>query len=193
MKSTSRWSQALLVAALTAGAISLSACSSESTEGAPATTTTVTHTTQAADPVPTTTGPEPISAEEKDWVRDLSKLQKRLEKTAYRGGYITRSRMLSDAKVFGSCKKELGRAPSERFARPYEIALKACERFKKAAAELKIAAANVDSSGAVVVGTVAEANFNRAFEHANAHTGNAVNRLSAAVAKAKFIRHSLPT
>jgi hypothetical protein len=193
MKSTSRWSRVVLVAALTAGAISLSACSSESREEAPAATTTVTHTTQAADPGPTTTGPEPISTEEKEWVRDLSKLERRLEKTAYRGGYITRSRMLADAKVYGSCKRGLRRAPSERFARPYEIAVNACEKFKKAAAELKTAAANVDSSGAVVVGTAAEENFNRAFEHANKHAGNAVNRLSAAVAKAKAIRGSLPT
>jgi hypothetical protein len=188
MKWTRRWFRAVLLAgALSAGAISLSACSTATTEGAPATTTA------SASPAQTTTGPEPITSEEAAWVRRVTKLEKRLERTALRGGVVTQSLMLSQAKVFAACSKELGSMPSSRFSRPFADAESACRKLRKAAAQLRIASANVDASGAVEAGTSAEDNFNKAFELANAYAGNAVNRLSVAVVKAKTIRDSLPS
>jgi hypothetical protein len=83
--------------------------------------------------------------------------------------------------------------PSSRFERPFAMAESSCRKFRKAAKQLRIASANVDASGAVEASTSAQDNFNRAFELAFAYTGNAVNRLSAAVAKAKTIEASLPS
>jgi hypothetical protein len=187
MKSTCGWFRAVLLAgALTAGAISLAACNSATTEGAPT-------TTAPASLGQTTISPEPITPEEDAWVRRVTKLEKRLEKTALRGGVVTQSLMRSQAKAFTACSKGLGSKPSPRFAQPFAEAESACRKFRKAAVELRIASANVDASGAVVAGTAAEDNFNKAFERANAYAGNAVNRLSAAVAKAKSIRDSLPS
>jgi hypothetical protein len=73
------------------------------------------------------------------------------------------------------------------------MATSACRKFRNAAVQLRVAAANVDASGAVIAGTAEEQNFNKAFERANAYAGNAVNRFSAAVARAKTIRDSLPS
>ncbi len=188
MKSTQGWFRAvLMVAALAAGAISVAACSSGTTEAAPTTTS------PPATPAPTTTAPGPITPEEAAWVRRVTRLEKHLEMTAFRGGVVTRSLMLRQAKAFAACKKELGSAPSSRFERPFALAESACRKFRNAARQLRIAAANVDESGAVEAGTAAEVNFNKAFERANAHAGNAVNRLSAAVARAKTIQGSLPS
>jgi hypothetical protein len=188
MKWTRHWFRAvLLTGAIAAGATSLAACSTATTEGASATTTA------PATPAETTTGPEPITPEEAAWVNRVTKLEKRLEKTTLRGGIVTQSLMLSQAKTFATCKKRLGRVPSSRFEHPFAVAQSACRKFRKAAAQLRIASANVDASGAVEAGTASEDNFNKAFERANAYAGNAVNRLSAAVVKTKMIRDSLPS
>jgi hypothetical protein len=187
MKRTRRWARAiLLTGAIAAGASSLAACSTATTEGAQATTNAPASQTE------TTTGPEPITPDEAAWVRRVTKLEKRLEKTALRGGIVTQSLMVSQAKSFAACKKGLGSMPSSRFERPFAQAESSCRKFRKAAKQLRIAAANVDAGGAVEVGTAAEDNFNRAFELASGYAGNAVNGLSAAVAKAKTIRDSLP-
>jgi hypothetical protein len=106
---------------------------------------------------------------------------------------VTPSLMLSQAKAFGACRKGLGSMPSSRFEPPFGIAESSCGKFRKAAKQLRIASANVDASGAVEASSAAQDNFNRAFERAFAYTGNAVNRLSAAVAKAKTIEASLPS
>jgi hypothetical protein len=183
---------AAAAAGLATAAILLAACSTSTSNKTEAGATTPAPTTTAAA-APTTTEPEPISAEEEEWVRGLHKLKKRLRKAAFQSGVVTRSRMLAQARVFGSCRKPLRHAPSARFERPYDIARKACDLFRKAEAELTEAAANVDASGAVLAGSPEETNFNRAFERANAHAGNAVNRMSVAVAKADAIRDSLPS
>jgi hypothetical protein len=101
--------------------------------------------------------------------------------------------MLSQAKAFAACRKGLGSMPSSRFERPFAMAESSCRKFRKAAKPLRIASANVDASGAVEASTAAQDNFNRAFERAFAYTGNAVDRLSAAVAEAKAIEASLPS
>jgi hypothetical protein len=187
MKSIGREARSVLVAGvLVALAIASSGCSSQQTEEAAS-------TTPAETTVATTTGPAPITAEETAWVRHLSKVEKHLEKTAFLGGVVTRSRMLAQAKVFAACRKRLEAAPSPRFERPFAKAKDACRTFRKAAVQLRVAAANVDASGAVIAGTAEEQNFDKAFERANANAGNAVNRFSAAVARAKAIRDSLPS
>jgi hypothetical protein len=168
-------------------AIALSGCSSRQAEEAASTAPA--ETTVA---VATTTGPAPVTAEETAWVRHLAKVEKQLERTTLLGGVVTRSRMLAQAKGFAACRKRL-EAPSSRFEKPFAMAKGACRKFHKAAVQLRVAAANVDASGAVIAGTAEEQNFNRAFERANAHAGNAVNRFSAAVARAKTIRDSLPS
>jgi hypothetical protein len=95
---TRRWFRAvLLTGALAAGA--LAACSTATTEGASATTTA------PATPAQTTTGPEPVTPAEAAWIRCVTKLEKRLEKTALRGGVVTPSLMLSQAKAFAACRK----------------------------------------------------------------------------------------
>lgn len=174
---------------LTAAAV-LVACSSGGTTGASATTAPPSTATTATE---TTTAPEPITAEEEEWVRALHKLQKQLEKTVFRSGVVTERQLLSDAKVYDGCRKSLAKAPTARFSQPYEIAKKACRQLHEAAAQLRTAAANLDSSGAVIAGTAEEDNFNRAFKRGNALTGNAVNKMSRAVAKADAVRDRLPS
>jgi hypothetical protein len=189
MKSISREARGALVAAvLVPLAVVFSGCSSSPSEEAGSTAPA--ETTVAAA---TTTGPAPLTAEETAWVRHLGKVEKHLEKTAFLGGAVTRSRMLGQARVFAACRKRLGPAPSLRFDRPFAMAKNACRKFRKAAEQLRIAAANADASGAVIAGTAEEQNFNRAFERANAYAGNAVNRFSTAVLRAKTIRDSLPS
>ena len=189
MKSISREARGVLVAAvLVPLAVVLGGCSSS--VGEEAGSTAPAETTVA---VATTTGPAPVTAEETAWVRHLAKVEKSLEKTAFLGGVVTRSRMLGQAKIFAACRKRLAPPPSSRFDRPFTMAKSACRKFSKAAVQLRVAAANADAGGAVIAGTAEEQNFNKAFERANAYAGNGVNRLSAAVARAKIIRDSLPS
>jgi hypothetical protein len=44
-----------------------------------------------------------------------------------------------------------------------------------------------------VAGTQQQRDFNHALERGTAHAGNAVNRMSAAIAKAEAIRDTLPS
>jgi TolA-binding protein len=179
---------AIGAALLAATASSLVACSA----GGKAASSTETGTSTAAA-APTTTGPEPITAQEEEWIHDLTKLQKRLEKTAFQGGVITRSRLLSEARAYDRCKSSLGAEPSTRFHKPYELAKNACRRFHKAAVQLRKAAAAADASGAVVAGTEQQRIFDRAIERGTANAGNAVNRMSDAVARAEAVKESLPS
>jgi hypothetical protein len=181
--------RALSAAFLVTAAVVLVACSSGGTNGASATTTPPPTTTQAE----TTTGPEPITAEEEAWVRSLHKLQKHLEKTVFRSGVVTERSLLYEASVYDVCRKSVGKAPSARFAKPHAIAANACERFDRAAAELVEAAENLDAGGGVVAGTPEEDRFNRAFGRGTTLAGNAVNKMSAAVTKADAIRNKLPS
>ena len=68
-----------------------------------------------------------------------------------------------------------------------------CRRFHRAAIQLRKAAATADASGAVVAGTQQQRDFNHALERGTAYAVNAVNRMSAAVAKAEAIRDTLPS
>lgn len=189
MKSIRREARSVLVAGvLVPLVIALSGCSSRQTKEAAS--TAAAETTVATT---TTTGPAPVTAEETAWVRHVAKVEKHLEKTAFLGGVVTRSRMLGQAKVFAACRKRLETAPSSRFERPFAMAKSACRKFRNAAVQLRIAAANADASGAVIAGTAEAQNFSRALELANAYAGNAVNRYSAAVAGAKAIKDSLPS
>jgi hypothetical protein len=185
---------AVTAAALLTAATLPAACTSEGTaDVAPATssTTTVSETTTAPEAA-TTTAPEPITTEEKEWVGTLHRLKKRLQKTVFQGGVVTQARLLSDARIYAGCAKSLGSPPSARFARAHGTAKTACRQFRKAAAQLRTAAANVDASGAVVAGTPQEDAFNRAFERGNAYAGNALNKISKAVTRAEAIRDALP-
>jgi hypothetical protein len=185
---------ALATASVLTAAAVLVACSSGRTEAsAPTTASPAATAPETTTAVETTTAPEPITAEERAWVRSLHKLQKRLEKTAFRSGVVTERSLLYEANVYDGCRKSLDKTPSARFAKPYAIAKKACEKFDSAAAELTEAAANLDASGAVVVGSVEEDRFDRAFKRGTALVGNAVNTMSAAVTKADAIRNKLPS
>ncbi len=137
--------------------------------------------------------PLPITAEEKEWVDGLTKLQKRLERRALRGGVVTRSRLLSDARLYDSCKRLVGTEPSARFDVAHRIARKACGRFHKAAIELRTAARNLDANSAIVSGTPQERNFNRAFGRGFNYAGNGVDQMLTAVEKAEAVKDALPS
>lgn len=74
----------------------------------------------------------------------MANLQERLEKVVLRAGVVTYARLVSDAKVYRSCKKKLGTEPSERFAPAFAAATKACRQFRKAGVQLAKAASNMD-------------------------------------------------
>ncbi len=173
----------------------LSACSSgDDDDATPATTASPTTASTTTAPPETTTEalPEPITAEEEEWVAALTQLQKRLEKVALRAGVVTHARLVSDAKVYRSCKAKLGTEPSERFAPAFVAAEKACRQFRKAGVQLATAASAMDVElGGVIAGTPEEDTFNRAFGRGTEAAGNAVNTMSRAVAQAQQIQASL--
>ena len=173
----------------------LSACSSgDDGDATPATTpSTTTGSTTTAPPEATTEDlPEPITAEEEQWVASLAKLQKRLEKVVFRAGVVTHARLVADSKVYRSCMTKLGTEPSERFAPAFAAAAKACRQFRKAGVQLAKAASNMDVDlGGVVAGSPEEREFNRAFGRGTEAAGNAVNTMSSAVAQAQEIQASL--
>jgi len=185
-----------LIGALLVATFLLVGCSSGSDDGdaTPTTTpsTTTPSTTSAPSETTTESAPEPITADEEQWVAALMKLQKRLEKTAFRSGVVTHARLLSDAKIYRGCNKQLGTEPSERFAPAFAAAARACRQFRKAGIQLDRAASNMDVSlGGVVAGTPQERAFNRAFGRGTEAAGNAVNTMSTAVSKAQAIQASL--
>jgi hypothetical protein len=186
LKPLRRGLQAVLTCAAVLATMALVACAGTSTSKSVATTTQV-------SAAPTTTGPEPITAEEKEWVDGLTKLQKRLERRALRGGVVTRSRLLSDARLYNSCKRLVGTEPSARFDVAHRIARKACGRFHKAATELRTAARNLDANSAIVSGTPQERNFNRAFGRGFNYAGNGVDQMLTAVEKAEAVKDALPS
>jgi hypothetical protein len=169
----------------------VAACSSGGDEKAAPTTTAP--TTAAASQTSTETAPEPITAEEERWVPRLSKLKKKLEKVAFRGGVITRARLLSEAKVYRMCRKRLGTLPSERFRPAYRAAVKACRQFGNAATQSAKAAGLLGIGGGVEAGTPQERAFERALDRTIEAAGNGVNTMLRAVEKAQEIRATLPT
>lgn len=183
-----------VVGVLLVASFFLSACSSgDDGDATPATTaSTTTGSTTTAPETTTEALPEPITAEEEQWVASLATLQKRLEKVVLRAGVVTHARLVSDSKIYRSCKKRLGAEPSERFAPAYAAALQACRQFRKAGVQLAKAASNMDVElGGVVAGTPEEREFNRAFGRGTEAAGTAVNTMSSAVAQAEQIQASL--
>ena len=179
---------------LLVAAFFLSACSSgDDGDATPATTaSTTTGSTTTAPETTTEALPEPITAEEEQWVASLAKLQKRLEKVVFRSGVVTHARLVSNAKIYRSCKAKLGTEPSERFAPAFVAAEKACRQYRKAGVQLAKAASAMDVElGGVIAGTPEEDTFNRAFGRGTEAAGNAVNTMSSAVAQAQEIQASL--
>ena len=185
------------IGVLLVAAFFLSACSSgDDGDATPATTASTTTGSTTTAPPETTTEPlpEPISAEEEEWVAALTQLQKRLEKVVFRSGVLTHARLVSNAKIYRSCKAKLGTEPSERFAPAFVAAEKACRQYRKAGVQLAKAASAMDVElGGVIAGTPEEDTFNRAFGRGTEAAGNAVNTMSSAVAQAQEIQASLAT
>jgi hypothetical protein len=143
---------------------------------------------------PTTTVP-PLTAEEVAWLDGLPKVAKRLEeeknkiyKAAASG--LTRPMMLSLAKTFGSCSRELARlgAPSDRLQPVAAVAEKACQQFSKAAKCQATVASVSDAGGGVVVGSPQSRTWDRASRCAQTAEQKGTTLLEEAQAKGAGIR-----
>ena len=150
--------------------------------------------TTAATTEPTTTAPEdpPPSPREKRYVRELEWTQRSINRAFLSGTYVTRASLQRNVRAFRRCR-EVVRAPSERFETPALIARDACKRLLRAAKAYERAIAVSDASGATYAGTEEARIFDRALRQGGTDAGNALNRLAAAVERARSILRSLRT
>jgi hypothetical protein len=87
-------------------------------------------------PAPTTTGPGPLTAEERAWLVAIPKVHKQIDKTLEATPNLTPSAMRKLANTLRSCTRELLGAGliSERLEPVYVLVKKACREYDKGAA-----------------------------------------------------------
>jgi hypothetical protein len=178
-------------AAAAALALALSACGSKSErseESAQPTTTkqeTTATTTAAAEP-------EPITAAEERWRKQIERYGQRLEDEMAVGGAITHSTMRRQARLYLECERVLSRAGDPgRFEPASRFAERACERLKKAAKFLDQAIASSERGGFVYAGSPEEEQFDHAFKGAVEAAGNGQYELQRALGRAEEIERSI--
>lgn len=171
--------------------VALAACGSDD-KPAPAAEPAAATSTQAATPTTTETGPEPVTAAEKRWLRALERYSDRLQRDAEFGGIVTHTSMRRSARIYAGCPPMLKRLGDPgRFEPALKIARRACERLRKAAHLLDLAIAASDAGGTVVAGTPEEQQFNRSLNGAFEALGNAQYDLQRALARAHTIERSI--
>jgi hypothetical protein len=169
----------------------LAGCSDESNEGAA--TNEAASTEATTEETTTETGPEPITAAEKRWVRALNRYHNRFTRIAFQSGQVTHASMRREAGLARDCRKTLLRgAQPGRFEPAAKIVERACKRLDKAAALLDQAIAVSDPGGAVLAGSEEEEIFNRSFNGAAEAMGNADFDLQRALNQANSIEADLP-
>jgi hypothetical protein len=171
-------------------ALVLSACGSKSRrneEGAPTTAK------QATTDVTTTSEPEPqpITAAEQRWLRQIERFGRRLDDEVGRGGVVTHSTMRREARVFLGCARVLDRAGDPgRFEPASRYAERACEGLKKAARFLEQAIASSETGGFVYAGSPDERRFEHALQAATEAAANGQYALQRAIGQAEEIERT---
>jgi hypothetical protein len=152
----------------------------ESTAAGQATTST--STTVA----PTTTAPT-LTAEELTWLKGVSGVRAKVEKSFQAGGSgtLTRAIMVESGNKLAAWSRQLRRlgAPSDRLQPAYTLVGKVIRTYDKGAKCYATAARAVSASGAVEAGTPQERISREALDCAGAAEGNGTNLLYKADAK----------
>ena len=138
---------------------------------------------------PTTTEEPPLSAEELAWWQAVKRYGKRFRKEWQRSGItLTKSVMHHWSSLFAGCAKTLKKAGDPgRYAEVEKVVDRACNRLKKAKAQLAVAMASSDAGGAVMSGSPEEERFNKALNRMTELVGNALNDFLTARQKAKAV------
>ena len=180
-------------AALAAAALALPACGG-SKSATPEETAPSATTQKQATPGATTTeaAPEPITAAEKRWLRQVEAYSRRLDRTVARSGAITHGTMTRSIRLYEQCAPMLRAAGNPgRFEAARVIADRGCERLRKAADLLEQAIASSEPGGFVYAGTPDEERFSRALGRAAESTGNGQYDLQRALERAEEIERSV--
>jgi hypothetical protein len=149
----------------------------EPTAAAPATTTTV---------APTTTTLPPLTAKELAYVKAISTVSRKIEKSIEAISDLTPAGMARLANTFRSCTRELvrGGSPSERLQPVYVLVKKACKEYDKGAACFATAA----SVGIPFAGTPGERKQSKAIDCGFAAPGKAGIAIADAESKGAEIK-----
>jgi hypothetical protein len=178
---------AIRLANLTLLALLVGGCGGDSASPTAAATTT-TATTAA----PTTTTVPPLNAEELAWLKAVSGVRAKVEKSfqAKGSGQVTRAIMVEYSKEMAAWSRQLRQigTPSDRLQPAYTLVARVIRTYDKGAKCYARAAGAVSASGGVVVGTPEERIFNEAFDCGGAAEGNGTNLLNKADAKGKELK-----
>jgi hypothetical protein len=177
--STNRSAARLVVPVLFALLVGGCGGDSGSPTAAPATTATTA--------APTTTTVPPLDAKELAWLKAVSGVRTKVEKSLQTKGsvQVTRAVLVESSNRLAAWSRQLRRmgSPSDRLQPAYTLVRKVIRTYDKGAKCYATAARAVSASGAVVVGTPEERIFNEAFECGSAAEGNGTNLLYKADAK----------
>jgi hypothetical protein len=185
--STSRSAARLAVPVLLA--LLVSGCADQPATSTAASTTAAPTTTVA----PTTTTVPPLDAKELAWLKALSGVRTKVEKSfeARGSGTVTRAIMMEASNRLAAWSRQLRRmgAPSDRRLQPVStLVRKVIRTYDKGAKCFATAAGAVSASGAVVAGTPEERILSEALDCASAAEGNGTNLLYKADAKGKELK-----
>jgi hypothetical protein len=168
---------------------------SASPTAAPATTTATTTTaapTTTTTAAPTTTTVPPLNAKELAWLKALSGVRTKVEKSFEATGSVrvTRAILVESSNRLAAWSRQLRRmgAPSDRLQPVYRLVRKVIRTYDKGAKCFATAARAVSASGAVVAGTPEERIANKAVDCAGAAEGNGANLLYKADAKGEELK-----
>jgi hypothetical protein len=153
-------------------------------------------TSDVTETAPTTTEPQPLSAQEIGWWKAVDRYAQRLEKEWHSEERITLTHavMRRWSALFDKCKATLKEAGDPgRYAPVARVARRACEKLAKAKGQITIAIGASDASGAVIAGSAEEAQFNQAIDRTFALAENALNDFSSASGRASAIESQFGT
>jgi hypothetical protein len=175
-------------------ALAGAACSGgeESAQVEPEATTTQATTSEETRTEETTTEPaaEPVSHEERAWLREVEKVGRRIDNAFLRNLTFTGGTVERLIRVLETCTSTMRQAgpASERFAPAEELVQRACDQYDTAAETFETVLSVSAPGGGVVVGTREEKIYNRAFDRAFTAHAKASDLMTRANAKADQIK-----
>lgn len=186
-RSARRLAVPVLVVLLVGGCSGQTATSTAASATAASTTAASTATV-----APTTTTVPPLNAKELAWLKALSDVRTKVEKSFEAGGsgLVTRAMMVESSHNLGAWSRQLRRmgSPSDRLQPAYTLVRKVIRTYDKGAKCFATAARAVSASGAVVGGTPEERIAKEALDCGGAALGDGTNLLYKADAKGEDLK-----
>jgi outer membrane murein-binding lipoprotein Lpp len=176
-RSAARLAAAVLLVVLVSG------CAGNADESSTAAQATTTASTVA----PTTTTIPPMTAEELAWLKGVSALRTKVEKSFQTGGsvQVTRAYMMESSRKLAAWSRQLRRlgTPSDRLQPAHTLVRRAIRTYDKGAKCYATAASVSMADGGVIAGTPEARTQSKALECGGAAEGNGTNLLYKADAK----------